>query len=133
MADSEIEDHRLAARVAGAQEDREITQFLGDLVRGGGDRGADAERDRRHDGGADDRAVDEGVEGVADDDEGGGGVVVHRAFIRLVAMAPDHQLFEHEEREDAAKQRAERGLRRQGIERFGNEVRSDAPSSVPTA
>ena len=87
----------------------------------GGDRnrGVDAERDRRQHRRADNRAVDEIVEPVADQDERRGRRV-HFAVIG-VAMSQQHQLFENEEQHDAAEQRAEHRCRRQHAERFGQQ------------
>ena len=67
-AGDDVQHQRPAAAVAGGEQDRDVADFLRDLVRGDGDRGVDAERHRRHHGGADDRAVDEVVERVADED-----------------------------------------------------------------
>ena len=74
-------------------------------MRGDGDRRADAERHRRHDRCGNDRAIDEVVERVADDD-GEHAAVVHFAVVG-VTVAPQHQLLEHEEQQDADEQRAE--------------------------
>ena len=63
-----------------------------------------AERHRGQHGRADDRAVDEVVKGVADDHQRRRRTV-HLALVG-VAVAQQHQLFEHEEDQDAGEQRA---------------------------
>ena len=68
---------------------------------------------------ADDRAVDEVVEGVADEHERRRRAV-HLAFVGM-AMAEQHELFEHEEHEDAGEQRAERRPAAGALERFGQQ------------
>ena len=118
-ARDEVQQQRAAAAVAGRQQDGDVADLLRDLVRGDGDRRVDAERHRREHGGADDRAVDEVVERVADEDERHGRAV-HLALVG-VAMAKQHQLLENEERQDAGQQRAEHGGRRQRLERFGQQ------------
>ena len=62
-------------RVAGAQQDGDVADFLRDLVRRNRQRGGDPERNRGQHRGRDDRAVDEGVERVADDDQRRGAAV----------------------------------------------------------
>ena len=57
-----------------------------------------------------------------------------RALAVFVAVTPDHQLLEHEERQDAAEQRAERQRAASSVSSAsGTRCSSDAPSSVPTA
>ena len=98
-----------ALAVARVQQDQEIADFLRDLVGDDGDRGDDAQLVIGEERGGDQDAVDEIVEGVADDDHHAaaavivlrhGGRVVRLALLD-VAVAPQHQLFQHEERQDA--------------------------------
>ena len=95
--------------------------FLGDLVRGHGQRRGRAERNRGQHGRGNQRAVDEGVKGVADDDQGRGAAGVHLAVMSGVAMSPEHQLLEQEEGEDAGEKRAEGGGRRERSQRLGQQ------------
>ena len=81
------------------QQDGEVADLLRNLVRGDGDRRADAERHRRHHRGGDDGAVDEVVERVADEHRQDA-AVVHFAVVG-VAVPPEHQLLEDEEEQDA--------------------------------
>src|SRR4029077_3894654 len=60
-AGDDVEHQGLAAAVAGGEQNRDVADLLRDFVRRDGDGGVDAERHRRHHGGADDRAVDEVV------------------------------------------------------------------------
>jgi hypothetical protein len=46
---------------------------------------------------------------------------VHGAFVRVVAVPPDHELLEQKEGEDPREQRAERGGRGQFLQRFGQQ------------
>jgi hypothetical protein len=100
----------------------------------------DAERHRREDRRTDDRAVDEIVEGIADEDErhrrG-----VHLAFVGVTVPKQD-ELFENEEYQDAGEQRAEyrRGfqlvkrLREKGEQRHakqGADCITDQPGHQP--
>ena len=111
-ARDDVQHQRLAAAVAGGEQDGDVADFLRDFVRGDGDGGVDAERHRCHDGRADDRAVDEVVKRVADEEQGRGGAV-DLAFVG-VAVPEQDQLFEREEEQDAGEQRAEhRGRREQ--------------------
>ena len=87
------------------KQDREVANLLRDLMRGDGDRHADAKRHRGHDRCGDGRAIDEVVERVADDD-GEHAAVVDFTVVRMT-VAPQHQLLEQEEQEDADEQRAE--------------------------
>ena len=84
-----------------------------------GERRVDPERDRGQHRRADDRAVDEVVKRVADDDErrrrG-----VHLALVG-VAVPQQHELFEDEEHEDAGEQRAEDRRRRHQRQRLGQQ------------
>ena len=119
-AGDDVQQQRAAAAVAGGEQDRDVADFLRNLVRGDGDGRVDAERHRRQHGRADDRAVDEVVERVADDDERRRRAV-HLALVG-VAVAEQHQLLEHEEREDAARAACRtraRGV--SGVERFGQQ------------
>ena len=120
-------------RVAGAQEDRDVAHLLRNLVRGDGERGRDAERHRRDDRGGNHGAVHERMECVADDHEGGGAAGVHLALVRVVAVTPQHELFEEEEREDACEQRRHRLRASRLASASGRSASSATPSSVPTA
>src|SRR4029453_2515974 len=66
--------------------------------------------------GADDRAVQKIVKGVADEHQRGGGAV-NLALVG-VAVSQQDELFEHEEDQDAGEQGAKDRLRRQLGERF---------------
>ena len=66
-AGDDVQHQRAAAAVAGGEQDGDVADFLRNLVRGDGDGGVDAERHRGQHRGADDRAVDEVVKGVADE------------------------------------------------------------------
>ena len=68
-------------------------------MRGHGDRGADAKRNGREHGRSDHDAVEEVVEGIADEHHRRRHAV--RFAVVRVAMAPQHELFEHEEQHDA--------------------------------
>ena len=69
MPGQQIQRERLELRESRAQKNRNVTDFLRDLVRGDCQRRGDTERHGRKDGGGDYRAVDERVERVADDHE----------------------------------------------------------------
>ena len=69
MPDSRFSVNARELRESRAQENRNVTDFLRDLVRGDRQRRGDAERHGRKDRGRDDRAVDERMERVADDHE----------------------------------------------------------------
>ena len=118
-ARDEVQKQRAAAAVAGRQQDGDVADLLRNFVRGDGDGGVDAERHRREHGRTDDRAVDEVVKGVADEDQRHRRAV-HTAFVG-VAVAQQHELLEHEKRQDAGQQRAEHGRRPQRVERFGQQ------------
>ena len=135
------------------QQDREVADLLRDLMGRHCDRGDDAEMDVGEKGRADQHAVDQVVDGVADEDEGAGGrlrrvppltVPVHLA-VGLVAMPPEHQLLEQEEpqyaEEDGAgdpmqvgharprqgmRQQREEGGAQQGTDGEAHEVRQQA-------
>lgn len=109
-----VEHQRPAAGVAGVQQDGEIANLLRDLVGRHGNRCADAERDRRHDGRGDDGTVDEVVERVANE-HGKYAALVHFAVVR-VAVSPENKLFEDEEQKNAEQQRAEDLRRGKGFE-----------------
>ena len=134
MPGEQVQRERAHARVAGAQQDRDVADFLRNLVRGDGERGRDAERHRRDDRRRDHRAVDERVERVADDHQRRGAAGVHLALVRVVAVAPQHELLEQEEREDAGEQRRRaRGAGSMCSSASGSSASSATPSSVPTA
>ena len=120
--------------IPGAQQDRDVADFLRNLVRRHRQRGRDPQRDRRQHRRGDHRAVDECVERVADDHQRCRAAGVHLALLRVVAMAPQHQLFEEEEREHAC-QAACRALAWAADVRAprGSRASSATPSSVPTA
>ena len=133
--DSTLSQQRPAAAVSGLQQDREVADLLRNLVRGDGNRGRDAQRHGREHGAGDDRAVDEIVERVADQHERRGAV---RLAVVGVAMTPQDELLEHEERENAAEQRhAARRARaagerlRQQPEQRNAEQRADGIADEP--
>ena len=75
--------------------------------------GDDAQFRAFHEGGGNQDAIDEVVKGIADQDEQAGAAVImgrRMRFVSLamvvVAMPPQHQLFENEEHQDADQHRA---------------------------
>ena len=131
MADSRLSVKARLARIAGAQQDGEVADFLGDLVGRDRDRGGRAERNRGQHGGRDQRAVDEGVEGVADDDQRRGAAGVDFAVVAGVAVAPQHQLLEQEEGEHAASSVPSAAVGGSDRSASGSSASSATPSSVP--
>ena len=130
---AEVEQQRARARVAGGEQDREVAGFLRDLVRRDRERRGHAERHGHERGGGDHDAVDERVHHVADDDQRRGRLV-DVALMPVVAVPPEHEFLENEERQDAGEQRAEDRRRRQRSRApAARSPSSAAPSSVPTA
>ncbi len=78
-------------------------------MRRNGQRRADAERDGREHGGADDDAVEKVVKRVADEHHGCSHAV-HFAIMR-VAVPPQHQFLENPEQNDAEEQRTQHAAR----------------------
>ena len=115
----EVEEQRALPAVARRQQDGDVADFLRDLVRRDGDRRVDAERDRGHHRGGDDRAVDEVVERVAEDDQRRRRRV-HVAFVG-VAVPQQHQFLEDEEDEDPGEERPEYARCCQRLERLGQQ------------
>ena len=76
-----------------------ITNLLRNLMRGNGQRGANAEWDRNEYRRGDDRAVGEIVQGTADKNEGSARVVDVAIF--GMAVAPQHEFLDYEEHENA--------------------------------
>ena len=89
-------------------------------MRGDGHGRVDAEWHRREHGGGDDGSVDKVVKRVADDHHLCGSAV-HLTVVS-VAMAQQHELLQHEERDDAGEERAEHLTRRQLGKSLGNET-----------
>ena len=93
------------------EQDRKVADLLWDLVRNDGERRHDAKMDVGHERCGDQHAVEHVVEAIPDQDERrrrgiamrvGGVHVRHVPFADLlVAMPPEHHLFEHEEHEQA--------------------------------
>ena len=114
------------------QQDRKVADFLRNLMRRNGERRADAKRHRRHDGRGDDRTIDEVVEGVADE-HGKDAAVVHFAVVS-VAVAPEDQFLEDEERRMPASSVANTSRAAAGVRALPAGCASiDTPSSAPTA
>src|SRR6202165_5748003 len=80
----QIHRERLGARIAGVQKDQEVTYFLRNFVRDDGNGGDDAELDALQESGGDQHAVDEVVNGIADDDQRAAAAVVTGGFVAVV-------------------------------------------------
>ena len=70
------------------------------------------------------------MERIADDDQAGG-AAVDFAVVRVVAVAPQHQLLENEERQDADQQRAQCALGRQGLEGLRHQMQQREAEQRP--
>ena len=91
------------------QQDREIADFLRDLVRDDRQRGDDAEMGIGQERRRDDDAVHEIVEGIADHDHHAAApmrILLMRLAMFVVAMPPQQQFFQREEQQDAEQHRA---------------------------
>ena len=93
------------ARPAGVQQHREVTDFLRDLVGRNGERSGDAKLEIGEEGRGDQHAVERVVQGVAREHEPGGTVFMRIVVVLAMAMAPQHELLEHEEEQQAADER----------------------------
>lgn len=69
QASGHVHDQSPAARHARVDQDREVADPVGDLMRGDGKRGHKAERETRQEGCCDQDAVESVVDAVADDDQ----------------------------------------------------------------
>ncbi len=94
-----------------------------------GQRGDDAEFRALQEGGGDQDAVDEIVESVADHDQQPGATVIVGRRLRLVRLAmvvmtvpPEHQLFQHEEEQDAEQHRRRHAVRVAMLERVRQDL-----------
>ena len=118
-ARDDIQDQRAPPAVPGGKQNGDVADFLGNLVRRHRDRGVDTERDGGQHRRAHDRAVDEIMEGVAEQHERSGRAV----DVALIGMAvtEQHQPLEHEEGQDAGEQRAEHVGGRQRLQRLGQQ------------
>ena len=111
---------RTLAAVAGVEEDREVAHFVRNLVRQYGDGSTDCDGDRSEHSGADDRAVHEVVRRVTDQHERAARSM-HFTLVR-VAVPPQRELLEDEERQDADEERREDPARAQSGQRLRQQL-----------
>ncbi len=97
------------------EQDGEIAHLLWNLVDDHRQRRGDPERDGSMEGRGDHHAVDEVVKAIPDQDERCG-AGVHCAVVR-VAVAPEHDLLEHEEEDEAGQHGRGHGIDRRLRER----------------
>ena len=102
------------------EEDREVADLVRNLVRQYGDGSTDRDGDRSEHSGADDRAVHEVVRRVADQHERAARSM-HFTFVR-VAVPPQRELLEDEERQDADEERREDPARAQSGQRLRQQL-----------
>lgn len=91
--------------VATLEQNRKVADFLRDFMGGNRQAGHDSELDIGQEGCGDQDAIDKVVNGIADHDQGTGGLVEMGFAMGLavggVAMPPDQKLFKQEKSEDA--------------------------------
>ena len=121
----------LRPRVPGAKQDGEISHLLRNLVRGNRERGRHAERHGRQHGRGDQGPVDKRMKRVADDHQRRRAARVDLAFLRVVAMTPEHELFEQKKHQHAAEQGAQSIRRRQRRQRLGQQGEQRHPEQRP--
>lgn len=112
-------------RVTALQQDREIPDFLGHLVRDDGQGCGDSQGNRSGECNGDGDAVHKVVQGVADQDHfPGAGVNVTGMF---VAMTPQGELLEQEEENDAGQNRRHDRFARKPAQRMRNHAEKRRP------